>query len=149
MHATDWRPAAFELSGQDLGDVGVHADEKWATGLWIDQKLEHGPGADRFRPDPAQVQIDAAFIQLSPGATPLHRASLLSIEVGSRINVGQTVGILEVMKLMNVLELEVGGEVLLIPFEIAAIGAVLLDSCVTKLLFCGGFLILENSNPSL
>jgi len=69
--------------------------------------------------------------------------------VGSRINVGQIVGILEVMKLMNVLELEVGGEVLLIPFEIAAIGTALLDSCVTKLLFGGGFLILENSNPSL
>ena len=32
-------------------------------------------------------------------------------EVGSRINVGQTVCILEAMKLMNELESEVGGEV--------------------------------------
>ena len=33
------------------------------------------------------------------------------VEVGSRINVGQTVCILEAMKLMNELESEVGGEV--------------------------------------
>ena len=33
------------------------------------------------------------------------------VEVGNRINVGQTVCILEAMKLMNELESEVGGEV--------------------------------------
>ena len=40
----------------------------------------------------------------APGEPPF-------VEVGSRINVGQTVCILEAMKLMNELESEVGGEV--------------------------------------
>ena len=39
------------------------------------------------------------------------------VEVGSRINVGQTVCILEAMKLMNELESEVGGEILEILVE--------------------------------
>jgi len=39
------------------------------------------------------------------------------VEVGTRINVGQTVCILEAMKLMNELETEVGGEVVEILVE--------------------------------
>jgi acetyl-CoA carboxylase biotin carboxyl carrier protein len=53
----------------------------------------------------------ATFYRASaPGEAPF-------VDVGSRIKVGQTVCILEAMKLMNELESEVGGEVVEILVE--------------------------------
>ena len=90
---------------------------------------------------PAQVLQAAAPLPVSPSAPPppaaASRGDLLEVtapmvatfyraaapgeapfvEVGARIKVGQTVCILEAMKLMNELESEVGGEVVEILVE--------------------------------
>ena len=92
-------------------------------------------------PAPAQVLQAAAPLPVAPSAPPppaaASRGDLLEVtapmvatfyraaapgeapfvEVGARIKVGQTVCILEAMKLMNELESEVGGEVVEILVE--------------------------------
>ncbi len=81
---------------------------------------------------PSQVKVDTVTPSSPPPPVPASRADLVDItapmvgtfyrapgpeepafvEVGSRIGVGQTVCILEAMKLMNELESEVSGEVI-------------------------------------
>ncbi|MCP9775578.1 acetyl-CoA carboxylase biotin carboxyl carrier protein [Cyanobium sp. WAJ14-Wanaka] len=71
------------------------------------------PAAAASRTDLLEITAPmvATFYRSSaPGEAPF-------IEVGSRISVGQTICILEAMKLMNELEAEVGGEVVEILVE--------------------------------
>ena len=85
----------------------------------------------------AEQRIDLPSPATPPPAVPGFRADLVEVtapmvgtfysapapgepafvEIGSRINVGQTICILEAMKLMNELEAEVGGEVIEILVE--------------------------------
>ena len=65
---------------------------------------------------PASTATRSDLLEVTaPMVGTFYRAPALGepafVEVGSRINVGQTVCILEAMKLMNELESEVGGEV--------------------------------------
>tara|TARA_B100000700_G_C15044308_1_gene857064 strand:- start:1187 stop:1684 length:498 start_codon:yes stop_codon:yes gene_type:complete len=65
------------------------------------------------RADLAEItapMVGTFYIAPAPGDPPF-------IEVGSKINVGQTVCILEAMKLMNELESEIGGDVVEILVE--------------------------------
>ena len=74
----------------------------------------HVPEPATPAPEVAQT-YDTAGAVCSPMVGTFYRAPAPGepafVEVGSRINVGQTVCILEAMKLMNELESEVGGEV--------------------------------------
>jgi acetyl-CoA carboxylase biotin carboxyl carrier protein len=95
------------------------------------------PAAVAMPPAPAAPSAAAAVPSAPPPAAPAARSDLLEVtapmvatfyrspapgeapfvEVGSRISTGQTVCILEAMKLMNELETEVSGEVVEILVE--------------------------------
>jgi acetyl-CoA carboxylase biotin carboxyl carrier protein len=95
------------------------------------------PAPVQLPPPPAAAPVPAATASAPPPAAAAARSDLLAItapmvgtfyrspgpgdppfvEVGSRIALGQTVCILEAMKLMNELEAEVSGEVVEILLE--------------------------------
>ena len=92
------------------------------------------PGSSSSAPE---FKVDTSFVGTPPPVVPATRSDLADVtapmvgtfyrspspddapfvEVGSRINLGQTVCILEAMKLMNELESEVSGEVIEILVE--------------------------------
>jgi acetyl-CoA carboxylase biotin carboxyl carrier protein len=79
------------------------------------------PVAPSAPPPPAAASRSDLLEVTAPMVATFYRASAPGeapfVDVGSRIKVGQTVCILEAMKLMNELESEVGGEVVEILVE--------------------------------
>ena len=79
------------------------------------------PVAPSAPPPPAAASRSDLLEVTAPMVATFYRAAAPGeapfVEVGTRINVGQTVCILEAMKLMNELESEVGGEVVEILVE--------------------------------
>jgi acetyl-CoA carboxylase biotin carboxyl carrier protein len=79
------------------------------------------PVAPSAPPPPAAASRSDLLEVTAPMVATFYRAAAPGeapfVEVGARIKVGQTVCILEAMKLMNELESEVGGEVVEILVE--------------------------------
>ena len=125
----------FRLEGEDfrleirrnLPVVAIPSPSIQATSLDetvvspVDQKIE-APISTGGTPPPAVHASKADLIEVTaPMVGTFYRAPAPGepsfVEVGSRIGVGQTICILEAMKLMNELEAEVSGEVVEILIE--------------------------------
>ena len=104
--------AETAVSLQGLDDVGVEASDRYA--------LESTATPVQTQPTASEVLRDSKGDRrlvevISPMVGTFYRAATPDeppfVEVGDRIRKGQTVCIIEAMKLMNELEAEVGGEV--------------------------------------
>ena len=128
----------FRLEGEDFRlEIRRNLPESQPTVI-SPPVVSSSPEASQNQPvQPIKVEAQSQPPSSPPPAVPASRADLVEItapmvgtfysapapgepsfvEVGSRIGVGQTVCILEAMKLMNELESEVNGEVIEIVVE--------------------------------
>ncbi len=124
----------FRLEGEDF-----YLEVKRNLGISSDSIISHNnPIVEEIDSQPPQIKIEAPTVPSTPPpSVPGSRSELLEVtapmvgtfyrapgpeeppfvEIGSRINIGQAVCILEAMKLMNELESEVSGEVMEILVE--------------------------------
>jgi biotin carboxyl carrier protein len=106
--ATVMRQSSITELDLDLGDVSLRLRRPAPDHDGGEMRLEHRP-PHSVEPDPPEILITAPMIgtfyaAATPGAQPF-------VVEGDEVYVGQTIGIIEAMKIMNEIESEYAGVV--------------------------------------